>query len=175
MIRPTSYQSLRMAMLYRETFVRCYMPFLVLVACTNVSAADLYKCTDKNGNMVFSDKPCSGAAERVEMKEIRSIGANADTATDSRMEAALKQADRAAIERKIKERERKIKGLQTQMDSEMKALKQEMSRSANNLAGAQRDTGLAQQMQAVAEKYKAMITSEQAQVDRLNAELSELN
>lgn len=54
---------------------------LIALLLTNVSIAEVYKTTDKDGNVVYSDSPKSGNAEKVELREINTVPPSPSTYT----------------------------------------------------------------------------------------------
>jgi hypothetical protein len=46
---------------------------MVIVFLAQVSAADVYKTVDKDGNIKYTDKPSTEKAEKLELREINTV------------------------------------------------------------------------------------------------------
>lgn len=72
---------------YAET-MRLLIPFLLLFSTIPVSAVEVYKSVDENGNTVFSDQP-SDNAEKIEVKDIPTVPGFTDYPVDTHREPAV--------------------------------------------------------------------------------------
>lgn len=96
-----------------------------LLLAASSATAQIYKCTDANGQPVFSDRPCAKDAETVTVDIPESTGANLGNQGDfSKVNAAN---DLRAAEQKIKRIEEYIGRLEAEHDRKISALNRELS------------------------------------------------
>lgn len=70
---------------------------MLVVAATGITAAgQIYKWTDEEGNVHFTDKPVDGEAERVAIRSKRTDSAAVQAQVNARAEAAAKKAEEQA-------------------------------------------------------------------------------
>ena len=135
-------------------------------------AAEVYKCTDDRGRMSFSQKPCGGDAEKIEVKAHDKMGSvSADAEAFDRIEGYSRVRE---IDREVSKRRDLIDRYEKRRDREFAKIKAKQNRANNNLAGATWLQSLAQEMRAVTEKYNAKVAREESAIDRLNRERDRL-
>lgn len=64
---------------------------LIALLLVSVCSAEVYKTVDKNGNIVYSDSPKSGKAEKVELRELNTVPSTPTTSNDPGYSAAAPQ------------------------------------------------------------------------------------
>lgn len=154
------------------------LALITLLAVTSSATAQtqFYKCKDKWGQPVFSQRPCGDSAESGTIAEPQYSGSSAETApahaapetvgstTWDKIEAsnALRQADR-----EIKRREGRFRGLEAEREQKIAALQNKKSYANNNLAGATWEESISSEMRAVNEQHQSKIDSERRNIDRL--------
>ncbi|MDX1402883.1 MAG: DUF4124 domain-containing protein [Woeseiaceae bacterium] len=69
---------------------------LLLLALAGHASGQIYKVTDEDGNVHFTDKPVGEQAERVAISSRRTNPERVQAAVDARAEAAAKAAEEAA-------------------------------------------------------------------------------
>jgi len=116
--------------------------FLLLLVPAISSAGDIYKCTDTAGNPVYSQRPCSPEAEKIEL-EVHQVNPNQDNDYEEERLASQQRSDiRAEVSKLKKQRNRQIKAI----DKQIAYVNYEITLSSNNYAGATRDIGLNNQL-----------------------------
>lgn len=152
--------------------------FILLFGFSTVEAGTIYKCSDKWGKPIFSDKPCigeKGVEAKFEAKQPQRTGA-AYSPEDTKRFTEIRRKRRVdKLKSNIKQYERDIRNYHRSMDSEIARLKREQRYANNNLAGAQYLTSLANEMQAISKKYDALITARSSNIDRSQKELDRLS
>lgn len=130
-----------------------------LVAFSPATAQTVYRCTDSNGNPVFSQTPCSPAAEEHRIRVIEPSAAEKAAAADrlartpsSSLEGdervCLLRAERAAYavpNRQLREHERRLSILEARTRY-----------AANNLAGATYEAGLREEKAGIHQAMAAI-------------------
>lgn len=136
-----------------------------------VQGQTIYKCKGPKG-IVFSQTPCSGDAEKIELKSPGAISGSLKQRTSMKDAGdKLYRSNRLSdIKREISDYNDDIERYQAQMDLDMARLKHSMVYSTNSLAGATRDQQLATQMQGIVSKYQSKIDMANRSIDRLIAE-----
>ena len=121
------------------------------------TSAEVYKCTDADGKLTYSDSRCADDAEAVDVKVQSSglqMGAQGDwTGTINANRARDK-------ERSIDKHQHNISKLMSARSSQLDRLRRNQSRANNNAAGAAYRQSIATEMQAVAQDYNARIQFE---------------
>jgi hypothetical protein len=132
--------------------------------------AEVYKCTDAEGKLSFSQQPCEAkAAAEVLQIESRSSGidfvAEGDFAKIEAENAA--RAQRRQRDHNIALHQRNITLLRHERDTQITRLRQAQSQARNNAAGAAYRNSLETQMQTITQEYRARITTQQDAINRL--------
>ena len=150
----------------------------VVLACSAANA-DVYKC-QQNGKMVFSDQPCGGSAEKINVKP---ASGHADSVSEADAVAASKafidktnaSAKRNALDADIERAQDRINSLQNSRDRELAALSEKKRRANDNLAGAVWEDSISNEMIAVTNSYATRIAVEERKLAQLNAKRAALN
>lgn len=129
--------------------------------------AQIYKCTDTNGNLVFSQKPCGADAREVVVKNTTAGVSITGDGDFRRVEAENRTRD---IDRAIDRHQRVIDELVRTREAKIAAIRKQQSRAANNLAGATYLQSLATEMQAINEDYNTRIGIERDAIQNLHAQ-----
>ena len=143
--------------------IRMIIPITLLLT-TIALSAEIYKCTDDDGKLTFSDSKCSGNPESVDIKVTSSglqMGAHGDWSGTIN---ANRDRD---INRAISRHHRNIQALQKARNKHLASLRNRKKRTSNNLAGATLDQALSGEMQAVAADYNMRIQLERDSVQEL--------
>lgn len=116
--------------------------------------AEMYKCTDANGRITYTEVACKTpgkvvGVERASASELRS-GKDQVATMSHRGDIALK-------ERQIRNLESEADELKATMNAELNALKAKKLRASNNLAGATWEASISKEMDAVSTNYQTMI------------------
>lgn len=98
-----------------------YIP-LMLICLSQPANAALYKC-EKDGNITFSDKPCSGQLQDITDQHSNSIPKRntSSSSAASRAEKSRKLTDEMRASRIKRQVNRQIKALETEIDDSKKA------------------------------------------------------
>ncbi len=149
---------------------------LTTLASTSNAQTQFYKCKDKWGQPVFSQRPCGDNAETGTVSGPGHTGrpvtpsatapatTSEGTSTWDRIEAAnaLREANR-----EIDRREERIRSLENERDQKLAALKNKKRYANNNLAGATWEESISTEMQAINDQYQSKIDSQRRKIDRL--------
>jgi uncharacterized protein DUF4124 len=149
---------------------------LAILACTANAQTQFYKCNDKWGQPIFSQRPCGDNAEAGTVSgppptgTPATITAEATTAsTESpsawdKIEAAntLREANR-----EIHRREAQVTSLEKERDQKLAALQNKKRYANNNLAGATWEESISSEMQAINDQYQSKIDSQRQKIGRL--------
>jgi|SRR5690554_3386184 len=143
---------------------------LLLLAAASTQAAQVYKCTDANGKLTFSQYPC-GTEEKTEQVEVKNdssgielIGSGDFSKVDADNAARTKTRN---LDRAIATRQANIRTLNRQRDRKIAALRGEQGNARNNAAGAAYHGSLATEVQTVTQDYRARIQREEDAIARL--------
>lgn len=132
-----------------------------------MAAASVYRCT-VDGATVFSDRPCGGQSEQVEVRSAPMVGGNMGAAGSREfLEHRDTKRNIESIDRRISELERQRNRAQADMDRALIRWQQNRARANNNLAGATWEGSLAQEAEVLRQRY-------QSEIDGVNAELRQL-
>lgn len=147
----------------------------LLFLSTIAHGQSVYKCSDKHGNAIYSDKPCKGV-KGVEAKiAVKGPALNGTHFADGEtIDTLRKKWDRDKLTASIKKAERDISNLQAAMSNKLSQLEQEQQYAANNLAGAHYHSGLSTKMQAVTQRYNTLIESKRETIRRHQEKLDKL-
>ncbi|MBB6523191.1 DUF4124 domain-containing protein [Pseudoteredinibacter isoporae] len=149
--------------------------FIVLIfAAVSAQGSSVYKCTDKHGNPVYSDKPCKGVKgveAKVSITPPPTSGSSFDDSDNEKIKDLRKKWDRDKLEKEIKQAKRDILRYRRAMDSEVSQLEQEQRMAANNLAGAQYHSSLSTQIRAATQKYTALIEDKREEIKAKQSKL----
>ena len=151
----------------QSIFVSLAVAVLLFCGASGSANAQIYKCTDTNGNLVFSQKPCGANAQEV---VVRNTTAGVSITGDG--DFSQVDADRRArdIDRAVDRHYRAIDGLQRERDAKIAGIRKRQSRAANNLAGATYLQSLATEMQAINDDYNTRISIERDAIQNLHAQ-----
>lgn len=150
---------------------------LVLPLLSSMACADIFKCNE-NGKVVFADRPCGAAAEKITVVTTPQTSSGSSMASDGikEMSATLSR------DRRIKEVDREIQVLQDNIQTnsanreiELQNLRNKKGYAANNLAGATWEQSISTEMEAVMSKYASKIDMINRQIDRLERERTQLS
>lgn len=174
--------------MHRPQFAR---PGALVVAALIATAAhgQVYKC-QVDGRTVFSDRPCSSDARKVDIRPASGhtpAGVPGGTGTDpvaapinssTNPRALLDRIERdrriRALEHEIDARRSRIGDEQVAMDRDLAALRQQKARANNNLAGATWEKSISEEMGVVVARYDVRIRTLRDEIDRLEKDLSDL-
>lgn len=131
------------------------------------ASAQIYKCKDDNGNLIYSQQSCGADAKEVVITNTTAGISMAGEGDFSRVDAANRERE---IDRAIDRRYRAISNLQETRDSKLADLRRQQGLANNNLAGATYLQGIATEMQAVTDDYNARISMERSAIQDLNAQ-----
>ncbi|MBN7798748.1 DUF4124 domain-containing protein [Parahaliea mediterranea] len=149
---------------------------LATLASTASAQTQFYKCKDKWGQPIFSQRPCGDDAETSSVSGPQHTGGTTAAApgvptapadgpsTWDKIEASntLREA-----RREIDRREDRIESLEAERDRKIAALKNKKRYANNNLAGATWEESISSEMQAINHQYQSKIDSERRKIDRL--------
>lgn len=128
--------------------------FLALGLCTAPVQAQMFKCTDSNGKVTYTETPCKTAGKVVGV--VRASASEMQSGKDSL--ADMRHRGNVAIySDSVRSIESEISNLKASMDSELAALRTKKLYANNNLAGATYESSVSQEMEAVTKKYQIMI------------------
>jgi hypothetical protein len=146
---------------------------LSLLAMLAMAETKFYKCMDNDGDPIFSQNPCDGAAEIHTVTN--DAPANASTHSDAEAWGRVRADSRKReIEREILRREGNVVDIENDLTRGLNKLTRKASYANNNHAGATYRESIATEKQALTDRYNAKIDREQKKVDRLEDELSDL-
>jgi hypothetical protein len=153
------------------------MVLVGLLLAGSVTAQTIYRC-EIDGELVFSQQPCSEDAEVIEhdfaVPETDAPASEAVSNPLARPAHDVNYVERVRIERRIDRHERKIRNLQDARAREIAIIRQKRRRAMNNLAGATWEQSMATDMQSVTDRYESEIDIEQRAIDRLRDDLDRL-
>ncbi len=147
-----------------------FIALIVLAAATGTHAAQVYKCTDAEGKLTYSQQPCEAdtKAEVLEVKNKTSGVSMAAQGDFSKIEEENEERSRIRdLNRRIGIHEDNIKVLQQERDAKIAQLRGSQGNARNNAAGAAYHGSLATEIQTVTQEYRARIQSEQDAINRL--------
>jgi len=139
----------------------------ILICSAPLANAQIYKCTDEDGKLHYSDKPCAKDAETVQIEDNTSGVSLGKSGDWSKVNESIRARE---IERAIDRHQDSIRRLQNARDRELATLRAKQRRAANNLAGATYRQSLATEMQAVSEDYNSRISMEREAIQDLRAQ-----
>lgn len=129
------------------------------------TGAEVYKCTDSNGRVAFSQRPCGANAQKTTIEGPAEIGtpdANPNAAQNMAAFNRSRQLDRA-----IARRNQDIADYKRTLDRKIAALRARKARANNNLAGAQLEQSIATEMQAAVDLYDSQVKTAREDVARM--------
>jgi hypothetical protein len=149
---------------------------LATLASTTNAQTQFYKCKDKWGQPIFSQRPCGENAETGTVSgpeptggPVTSTAAAPPAASEGpsawdKIEAAnvLREANR-----EIDRREDRITSLEKERDQKLAELKNKKRYANNNLAGATWEESISTEMRAITDQYQSKIDSDRRKIDRL--------
>ena len=149
---------------------------LATLASTTNAQTQFYKCKDKWGQPIFSQRPCGDNAETGTVSGPEHTGgpvtpSAAAPATSSEGPSAWDKIEAAnalrEANREIDRREAQISSLERERDQKLAALKNKKRYANNNLAGATWEESISSEMQAINDQYQSKIDSQRRKIDRL--------
>jgi len=149
---------------------------LLTLASSASAQTQFYKCQDKWGQPIFSQRPCGENAETGTVSGPEHTGGPVaptaaapamppgESSAWDRIEAAnlLREANR-----EIDRREDRISSLERERDQKIAALKNKKRYANNNLAGATWEESISTEMRAINDQYQSKIDSQRSIIDRL--------
>lgn len=153
--------------------------FLVLIAAilllASTAHARIYKCTDANGGLIFTDHPCPG------QNEDQDVYMNDQTTQRTQSEPEVKEAtipkdtvDIVSLKSKylilgdkINRLKQKIEHLESARQAKISILRQKRNYAANNLAGATWEQSINTEITSVIALYKEKIDRIYIRMDSL--------
>lgn len=149
---------------------------LVILSSTASAQTQFYKCTDKWGQPIFSQRPCGDNAETGTVSGPPPTGTPATTTAEATTSSTESPSAWNKIEaantlretnREIDRREAQITSLEKERDQKLAALKNKKRYANNNLAGATWEESISSEMQAINDQYQSRIDSQRRKIDRL--------
>jgi len=149
---------------------------LAALASTASAQTSFYKCKDKWGQPIFSQRPCGPDAETGTVSGHQHTGgpeaaAPAPPGASSGASSAWDKVEASNMlreaNREIDRREQRVASLEAERDLKIAGLKNKKRYAANNLAGSTWEESISSEMQAVNDQYQSKIDSEQRKIDRL--------
>jgi len=162
---------------------------VALALLSTTASAEVYKCRI-DGKTVFSDRPCSADATKIDVRPAagRAPSAEQGGITDAPTGVPINSStnprallDRMERERRVREleyeiqrRRSKIVDEQAAMEREVATLREKKTHANNNLAGATWEKSISEEMSAVVARYDVRIRTLQDEIDRLDRDLAGL-
>ena len=145
--------------------------FAILVcAAASTQAAEVYKCTDANGKLTFSQQPCEGEAG-TEVIEVENKATGVDFVAEgdfSKIEAEnAARANTRRLDKAIQIRQGNIATLRRERDAKIERLRDAQGNARNNAAGAAYHGSLATEIQTITQDYRGRIQAEEDAITRL--------
>lgn len=142
----------------------------LIVVAAGTHGAEVYKCTNADGKLSFSQQPCEAKADaEVIQVENNPSGidfvAKGDFSTIEAENAA--RANRRQLDKQIALHQRNINILRHERDTKIARLRQAQSKARHNAAGAAYRNSLETQVQTITQEYRARITTQQNAISRL--------
>ncbi len=143
---------------------------IVLAAATGTHAAQVYKCTDADGKLTYSQQPCEADTE-AEVVEVENKTSGIDVVAEgdfSKIEEENEERSRVRrLDKRIATHQHNIQVLERERDAKIQALRDGQGTARNNAAGAAYHGSLATEIQTVTQEYRARIETEQDAINRL--------
>lgn len=143
---------------------------LLMLTVTGTHAAQVFKCTDAEGKLTYSQQPCEAdtKAEVVTVENKTSGVSMAAQGDFSKIEEENEERARVRdLNRRIGIHEHNIKVLQQERDAKIALLRKEQGNARNNAAGAAYHNSLATEIQTITLDYNSRIQAERDAVNRL--------
>ncbi|WP_240796957.1 DUF4124 domain-containing protein [Stenotrophomonas maltophilia] len=134
---------------------------MLLLGCTPLASAQVYKCKGASGETVYSQNPCAVGAEPM---KLRSTRASTETAGEASNRAAVYQntelADAGIAERNCVQGERSriygpLEARSQQAGRQIAELNRQLAAAGTNLAGATQDSGIRAQVASLQQSLSA--------------------
>jgi len=142
----------------------------LMLAVTGTQATPVYKCTDANGKLTFSQQPCEGEAG-TEVIEVKHTTHGVDFVAEgdfSKVEAEnTARASSRQRDKSIAIRQRNLSILRNERDAKIARLRAEQNNTRNNAAGAAYHGSLATEIQTITQDYRSRIQAEEDAIARL--------
>ena len=149
---------------------------LAVLAGTANAQTQFYKCKDKWGQPIFSQRPCGDNAETGTISGPEPTGGPvtptvAPAVPNSQGSSAWDKIEASNVlreaNREINRRENQIASLEKARDQKLAALENKKRYSNNNLAGATWEESISTEMQATNDQYQSKIDSKRRKIERL--------
>lgn len=156
---------------------------LVTLASAASAQTSFYKCKDKWGQPIFSQRPCGADAETGTVSGHQRTGgpetpspaaSGATTGTTSAWDKVEASNLLREARREIDRREDRVASLETERDQKIAGLKNKKRYANNNLAGATWEESISSEMQAITDQYQSKIDAEHRKLDRLQEKADRL-
>ncbi|MDO6747195.1 DUF4124 domain-containing protein [Gilvimarinus sp. 1_MG-2023] len=152
--------------------IKLIVAVVLIAGATSANAAQVFKCTDENGKVEFSQRPCDEAKAVTEEQltiENGSKGLDVVAGGDwSKVEAENEERGRVrTIDRKINTHQQNIDILIDERDAKIAILRGEQGNARNNAAGAAYHNSLATEIQTITLDYNSRIQAERDAIARL--------
>ena len=146
---------------------------VLLLSLNSAHAAEVYKCTDAEGHLTFSQQPCA-ADTNAEVIEVDSKTADIEFSVEgdfSKVEADnTARANARQRDKNIAIHQRNITLLRHERDMKIEQLREAQRNARNNTAGATYHNSLATEIQTVTQDYRSRIEAEQTALNRLRVQ-----
>lgn len=145
---------------------------------STIVQADIYKCTDSKGQVIFSQMPCATDAKKIIVQTYTPTQAEVEgtKSANAQISRLVEQGDKdrkaTNLQRRLAAAEQRLRDLTAERDSELNYLSGKKSSANNNLAGAVYENSISTEMQSVSEKYSADILTTQRQISDLRQEIN---
>ena len=150
--------------------------FVIALLVSGAANADIFKCRNDRGGVVFQEQPCLRGGEKIVIKAVTVGPPVEETKEQKAYETNLNNKGRILeVERELREQNSSIKNYKVQMDRDIAGLKQKKGNASNNYAGATWEQSISTEMQSVTQKYTSLIQIAQTKIAQLNEELIRLN
>tara|TARA_R110002049_G_scaffold180263_4_gene347281 strand:- start:3423 stop:3896 length:474 start_codon:yes stop_codon:yes gene_type:complete len=137
---------------------------LAILASAANAQTQFYKCKDKWGQPIFSQRPCGDNAETGTVSGPAPTGTPARTTANASAATSESSSAWDKIEAANTLREA---NLEKERDQNLVALQNKKRYADNNLAGATWEESISSEMQAINEQYQSKIDSQRRKIDRL--------
>lgn len=150
--------------------MRNLLLILITLAFASTHAAQVYKCTDADGKLTYSQQPCEADTE-AEVVEVENTTSGVDVVAKgdfSKIDAENEERTRVRdLDRRIAIHQANIRTLEAERDEKIARLRGEQGTARNNAAGAAYYNSLATEIQTITQEYRALIQTEQDAINRL--------
>lgn len=147
----------------------------VALAAAAAQAGTVYKCTDENDKVTFSQQPCDGEnVSKITVKAISTTGGGAPLPGSSpEYQAITERVEDRMTNVKIRNAQNRIKALTNKRDDLILGYRKQMMLSTNTVAGLARNQKYQQMIDATRETYNSKINTQYAKIRDLRRELND--